>query len=97
MTTVDNAAQHQRRRLIEDFHKVWKSEGTEVENLRMQNRDNLERISVILAFIATRLFQLRFMKEVKGLSGSSCEKVLTTKEWSLLWLKLESKTLPNVE
>ncbi len=86
---------YEQRWLIEDFHKVWKSGGTEVESLRMQSRDNLERISVILAFIAIRLLQLRFMKEVKELSESSCESVLSKKSWKLLWLKLESKTLPN--
>ncbi|MDF2156198.1 IS4 family transposase [Vibrio sp. CAU 1672] len=86
---------YERRWLVEDFHKVWKSEGTEVENLRMQSRDNLERTSVILAFIATRLLQLRFMKEVKELSESSCENVIGQRAWKLLWLKLENKTLPN--
>jgi transposase, Tn5 family len=64
------------RWLIEDFHKVWKSEGTQVEQLRMQSKDNLERLSVILAFIATRLLQLRFMNESDELSKSSCEQVL---------------------
>ena len=44
---------YEMRWLIEDFHKVWKSEGTQVEQLRMQSKDNLERYSVILAFIAT--------------------------------------------
>ncbi len=82
---------YERRWLIEDFHKVWKSEGTQVEQLRMQSKDNLERLSVILAFIATRLLQLRFMNESKELSSSCCERVLKGKAWKLMWLKLEKK------
>ncbi|GLR05657.1 hypothetical protein GCM10007906_32450 [Vibrio hyugaensis] len=38
---------------------------------------------------------LRFIKEVDELTKESCEKVLGTKAWKLLWLKLESKTLPK--
>ncbi len=33
--------------LIEEYHKAWKSGGTCVESLRMQTRDNLERMVVI--------------------------------------------------
>ncbi|NRF28165.1 IS4 family transposase [Vibrio coralliilyticus] len=83
------------RWLIEDFHKVWKSEGTQVEQLRMQSKDNLERLSVILAFVATRLLQLRFMNELNELSDRSCEQVLKGKAWKLMWLKLEGKALPK--
>lgn len=86
---------YERRWLIEDFHKVWKSEGTNVESLRLQSKDNLERLSVIYAFVATRLLALRFIKEVDELSTESCEKVLGAKAWKLLWLKLESKSLPK--
>ncbi|WP_305424176.1 IS4 family transposase [Photobacterium leiognathi] len=86
---------YERRWLIEDFHKSWKSEGTQVEQLRMQSKDNLERLSVILAFIATRLLQLRFMNESKELSSSCCERVLKGKAWKLMWLKLEKKKLPK--
>ncbi len=86
---------YERRWLIEDFHKAWKSEGTQVEQLRMQSKDNLERLSVILAFIATRLLQLRFMNESKELSSSCCERVLKGKAWKLMWLKLEKKKLPK--
>lgn len=45
---------YERRWLIEEYHKAWKSGGTCVESLRMQTRDNLERIVVIKAFIAVR-------------------------------------------
>ncbi|MCG8393602.1 MAG: IS4 family transposase, partial [Pseudomonadales bacterium] len=40
---------------VELFHKVWKTEGTNVEALRMQDVENLERVAVIKAFIAIRL------------------------------------------
>ncbi|AGU96036.1 hypothetical protein M892_01950 [Vibrio campbellii ATCC BAA-1116] len=99
INNVDDAMRiigyYERRWLIEDFHKVWKSEGTDVESLRLQSKDNLERLSVIYAFVATRLLALRFMKEVDELTKESCEKVLGQKAWKLLWLKLESKTLPK--
>ncbi|MHA2710403.1 IS4 family transposase, partial [Vibrio owensii] len=62
---------------------------------RLQSKGNLERLSVIYAFVATRLLALRFIKEVDELSTESCEKVLGKKAWKLLWLKLESKTLPK--
>ncbi|MDC5708444.1 IS4 family transposase [Vibrio europaeus] len=86
---------YERRWLIEDFHKVWKSEGTQVEQMRMQSKDNLERLSVIFAFIATRLLQLRFMNESKELSKGSCEQILKGNAWKLMWLKLEKKKLPK--
>ncbi len=53
---------YERRWLIEDFHKVWKSEGTQVEQLRMQSKDNLERLSqnllniVIASFVVLQEF-----------------------------------------
>ncbi|BHI71035.1 hypothetical protein JNE17039_45850 (plasmid) [Escherichia coli] len=49
---------YERRRLIEEYHKAWKSDGTCVESLRMQTRDNLERMVVIKAFIAVRVLGL---------------------------------------
>ncbi len=50
---------YERRWLIEEYHKAWKSGGTCVESLRMQTRDNLERMVVIKAFIAVRMLGLR--------------------------------------
>ena len=44
---------------IEEFHKAWKSGGTQIEKSRLQSVGNLERMAVILAFIAVRLLQLR--------------------------------------
>ena len=87
---------YERRWLIEDYHKVWKSSGTAVEQLRMQSRDNLERMSVILAFIATRLLQLGFIKACKEEAEiRCCDTVLGQKAWKLLWLKMEGTQLPQ--
>ncbi|MDQ7049141.1 MAG: IS4 family transposase [Enterobacterales bacterium] len=44
---------------VEEYHKAWKSAGTQVESFRLQTRQNLEKIIVITAFIAVRLLQLR--------------------------------------
>ncbi len=85
---------YERRWLIEEYHKVWKSAGTQVEALRMQSRANLERMSVILAFIAVRLLQLRFLQEQGGETQSS-ENVLSRRSWKLLWLKVEKTALPT--
>ena len=99
VTSAEQASEiigyYERRWLIEDYHKVWKSAGTRVEALRMQSRENLTRMSVILAFIAVRLLQLRFIKEEPAAQGESCKGVLGTKSWKLLWLKMEKRALPN--
>jgi hypothetical protein len=86
---------YERRWFIEDYHKVWKSAGPRVEALRMQSRENLTRMSVILAFIAVRLLQLRFIKEEPSVQGESCEELLGTKSGKLLWLKMEKRALQN--
>jgi len=44
---------------VEEYHKAWRSAGTQVESFRLQTRQNLEKIIVITAFIAVRLLQLR--------------------------------------
>ena len=44
---------------IEDFHKCWKSGGTNVEGLKLQSRESLLWAAVVLAFVAQRLMQLR--------------------------------------
>lgn len=82
-----------RRWRVEDFHKAWKS-GAGVEARRMQSADNLERMAVILAFIAVRLLQLREWLDSatgKGLSVEaagqvSCAGVLEEMEWKVLWV-----------
>jgi hypothetical protein len=77
-----------RRWLIEDSHKVWKSVGTPVEAPRMQSWDNLTRMCVILAFNAVRLLHVRFIKKEPSAQGESCEVLLGVKSWKLLWLKM---------
>lgn len=86
---------YERRWLIEEYHKAWKSGGTQVEGLRMQTRDNLERMVVILAFIAVRVLSLRQGGLSEETLGESCEQVLSPIEWKLLWVKQEGKTLPK--
>jgi hypothetical protein len=44
---------------IEDFHKIWKTGGTNVEGLKLQSANALLRAAVVLAFVALRLLQLR--------------------------------------
>ncbi|EOX1764431.1 IS4 family transposase [Vibrio cholerae] len=69
-------AYYEKRWLIEEFHKAWKSGGTQVEDLRMQSKDNLEKMVVILAFIAARLHQLRYLGlNKKEAEKQSCEMV----------------------
>ena len=85
---------YEKRWLIEEFHNAWKSGGTCVENLRMQSRNNLEKMIVILAFIAVRLHQLRYLGLNKETAAKqSCEIILSPTEWKLLWSRQE-KTKP---
>jgi hypothetical protein len=88
---------------IEEFHKAWKSGGTQVEKRRMQTADNLERLAVILAFIAVRLLQLREVVLVDKPPGKQdCSSILTETQWRVLWRKQEKrayrkKTPPTTE
>lgn len=50
---------YSRRWRIEEFHKFWKSEGTQVEKLRMATPDNLRRVAALMVFAACRLMCLR--------------------------------------
>lgn len=99
---VENTAQarqiisyYERRWLIEEYHKAWKSGGTRVEESRMQTRDNLERMVVVLAFIAVRVMALRQGGLTEKTLNASCEQVLSPVEWKLLWVKQEGKALPD--
>ena len=89
---------------IEEFHKAWKT-GAGSERQRMQAADNLEKMIVILGFVATRLLQLREALEVSksALSGSTqiaCTEVLTKEEYIMLWYatqenKTKKQSLPK--
>lgn len=85
---------------IEEFHKAWKSGGTQVESLRMQISDHVERTAVILAFVAVRLLQLKELGEERE-ADASCTQLLTPLQWKLLWRKLEKrkppKKIPNMK
>lgn len=77
---------------IEEFHKVWKTEGTQVESLRMQSRDNLIKVAVIQAFIAVRLFQLKELVEnIEEAKEIDCRVCFSDISWKLLWSKIETK------
>lgn len=77
---------------IEEFHRIWKTEGADAESLRMQRRENLRRVAIIKAFVAVRLLQLKELaqnrEEAKDIS---CECVLTPLSWRLLWRKTEKQ------
>lgn len=99
---VENSAEartvvshYERRWLIEEYHKAWKSGGALVEALRMQTRDNLERMVTILAFVAVRVLALRQGGVSEETQNESCESVLSPVEWKLLWVKQEGKALPE--
>jgi len=87
---------YEKRWLIEEFHKAWKSGGTQVEGLRMQSKENLERMVVILAFIAVRLHQLRYLGLNKEeAEKQSCETILSPLAWKILWSKQEKSKPPK--
>ncbi len=82
---------------IEEFHKVWKSDGTDVEGLRLQRKNNIKRTAIIQAFIAVRLMQLQELaqnnEQAKGVSCEVCVEKIT---WQLLWMKVDKgKTIPK--
>lgn len=81
------------RWLVEEYHKVWKSEGTDIEKLQLQSRDNMERMVTIMGFVATRLLQLKFAN--KQDDEMSCETILSPRAWKLLWVKRIGTPLPE--
>lgn len=88
---------YEKRWLIEDYHKAWKSGGTKVESLRMQTKNSLEKMTVILSFIAIRIQQLRYVGLNKDKAkNTSCETLLTPLEWKLLWVKVEGGQPPQI-
>lgn len=79
---------YRRRWRIEEFHKAWKS-GAGVEERRLQSAGNILRLAAILAFVATRLLQLR---EFAAKSADTpCTTVLPALHWKLLWISVERK------
>lgn len=77
---------------IEDFHKAWKS-GCHVEERRMQTPENLQRVAVVLAFVAVRLLQLR---DAAALDPEQpCTIIFTEDEWRCLYVLRTKKKPPN--
>ena len=85
-------AKYETRWQIEEFHKAWKS-GTKVEELRQQTADNLQKVAVILGFIAVRLLKLKHYMEKAP--QKSCNEVLKAEEWKILWGSVEKTALPE--
>ena len=77
---------------IEEFHKAWKS-GAGVERRRMQTAGNIERIAILLAFIAVRLLQLRERHDDNP--EGSCTETLSAAEWKVLWVSIEKGRPPR--
>lgn len=77
---------------IEEFHKAWKTDGTNVEALRMQKRENLKRIAVITAFIAVRLLQLQDLAQNNDQAKEiACTCSFSELSWRILWVRVENK------
>jgi hypothetical protein len=83
---------------IEDFHKAWKT-GAGAERQRMQEANNLEKMVVILAFIAVRLLQLKEGFESREVPTAKnketlCDTVLSKDEWTVLWCSMAKNKKP---
>jgi len=81
---------------VEEFHKVWKSDGTEVESLRLQSPENIERLAVIMAFIAVRIYQMREVLQNNEKSKElPCTEYMSDLSWKILWKSTtQNKELP---
>jgi len=74
-------AHYERRWLIEEFHKAWKS-GCRIEQRPVQSIDNLHRVAIITAQVAVRLLQLR--SAATATPDLSCQHLLTADELNCL-------------
>lgn len=83
---------------VEEFHKAWKLSAG-VEQRRMPSADNLERMAVMLAFVAVRRLQLREaldeLAPVKGRAKRPCTEVLSPPQWKVLWVTRERSRPPK--
>lgn len=90
---VENVLKFYRMRWrIEVFHKAWKT-GAGVERQRLQAAENLERIAVVMAFVAIRLMQLRELFEAGA--EENCGQILDKETWTLLWVSVEQTKPPR--
>ena len=84
---------YRKRWLIEEFHKAWKS-GCKVEERRQQAALNLEKIGLILGFVAVRLLQLRSVN--RSHPETPCDCLLSEIQWKVLWKRRhENKPIPK--
>jgi hypothetical protein len=86
------ARYYEARWKVELFHKVWKSEGTQVENLKMHTFDSLEKVAVVQAFIACRLMQLKDMGDNTVGESAPCTLCLTETQWQMLYRATHKKS-----
>jgi len=74
---------------IEMFHKVLKS-GFNVERCRLNSAERLTRYLTLMSIIAVRMFMITLIARTSP--ELSCEKYLTTQQWSVLYLKIKRKS-----
>lgn len=74
---------YERRWLIEEFHKCWKT-GCNLEERPLQTLDAVERMMVILAPIAVRIMQLQALAN-NSVEETPCEPILSQDQWHCLW------------
>ncbi len=80
---------YEKRWLIEDFHKCWKS-GCKVEERALQTIDGLERFMIISSAIAVRILQLKHLAE--ACPDLSCEVMFSKAQWRSLHVLSGNKT-----
>ncbi|KTD24250.1 transposase, IS4 family TnpA [Legionella maceachernii] len=66
----------------------------------MQSIENLEKMMVILSFVAIRLLQLKEYLEYPTTldindSSTYCDELLSDAEWKVLWNSVERTSLPE--
>lgn len=82
---------YERRWLIEEFHKAWKS-GCRIQQRAVQSVDNLHRVIIITAQVAVRLLQLR--SAAIATPEAPCDTILSGDELDCLWATTERRKRP---
>ncbi len=78
---------------IEVFHKILKS-GLKVEDCRLSTSDRLIKYLTIASIVAWRIFYMTHFS--RSNPDDPCTKIVTDKEWKILYLKFNTaKTLPK--
>ena len=84
---------YEKRWLIEQFHKSWKT-GCNIEERKMGSLDNYLRIMAITMPIAVRLLRLQILANLAEESSPATD-VLSSTEIAILWEKIEGTPLPE--